>query len=146
MKLFMAFNEYYPESVLNYRLATFKLYLDKTYFAWIGEFGDEDPFYYRIHSPVAFMELDFHCGSKRPRSTTLQPRSDLYYSFLDQYHACAMPYSHDQSIAQWWRLWESTSAWLFTRVHQEVNLRQRHYLCDWKDCFWHISPNDVHYF
>jgi hypothetical protein len=50
--------------VLQHRLALFKKYLDETYFAWIGEFGDEDPYYYRIHSPVAFMELDFHCGSK----------------------------------------------------------------------------------
>lgn len=64
IKLFLAFNEYYPESVLQHRLALFKKHLDKTYFAWIGEFGDEDPYYYRIHSPVAFMELDFHCGSR----------------------------------------------------------------------------------
>jgi len=62
--LFLAFNEYYPESVLQHRLALFKKHLDETYFSWIGEFGDEDPYYYRIHSPVAFMELDFHCGSK----------------------------------------------------------------------------------
>jgi len=62
IKLFLAFNEYYPESVLQHRLALFKKHLDETYFAWIGEFGDEDPYYYRIHSPVAFMELDFHCG------------------------------------------------------------------------------------
>jgi hypothetical protein len=50
--------------VLQHRLALFKKHLDETYFSWIGEFGDEDPYYYRIHSPVAFMELDFHCGSK----------------------------------------------------------------------------------
>lgn len=62
VNLFLAFNEYYPETVLQHRLALFKKHLDETYFAWIGEFGDEDPFYYRIHSPVAFMELDFHCG------------------------------------------------------------------------------------
>ncbi|RDL36974.1 Uncharacterized protein BP5553_04407 [Venustampulla echinocandica] len=64
INLFLAFNEYYPESVLQHRLALFKKHLNETYFAWIGEFGDEDPYYYRIHSPVAFMELDFHCGSK----------------------------------------------------------------------------------
>ncbi|KAG9230097.1 hypothetical protein BJ875DRAFT_445338 [Amylocarpus encephaloides] len=60
--LFLAFNEYYPTAVLEHRLALFKKHLPETYFAWIGEFGDEDPYYYRIHSPVAFMELDFHCG------------------------------------------------------------------------------------
>lgn len=62
INLFLAFNEYYPEPVLEQRLALFKKYLGETYFSWIGEFGDEDPYYYRIHSPVAFMELDFHCG------------------------------------------------------------------------------------
>jgi hypothetical protein len=64
INLFKAFNEYYPAPVLEHRLALFKEHLNETYFAWIGEFGDEDPYYYRIHSPVAFMELDFHCGSK----------------------------------------------------------------------------------
>ena len=64
VKLFLSFNEYYPAPVLESRVTLFKKFLDKTYFAWIGEFGDEDAFYYRIHSPVAFMELDFHCGSK----------------------------------------------------------------------------------
>lgn len=62
INLFLAFNEYYPDAVLKHRLALFKRYLPETYFAWIGEFGDEDPYYYRIHSPVGFMELDFHCG------------------------------------------------------------------------------------
>ncbi|TVY56824.1 hypothetical protein LSUE1_G009830 [Lachnellula suecica] len=62
INLFLAFNEYYPASVLDHRLALFKKHLNETYFAWIGEFGDEDPYYYRIHSPVAYMELDFHCG------------------------------------------------------------------------------------
>lgn len=64
VELFRAFNEYYPEQVLERRVSLFREYLDETWFAWIGEFGDEDPYYYRIHSPVAFMELDFHCGSK----------------------------------------------------------------------------------
>jgi len=62
INLFLAFNEYYPEPVLKNRLAVFVKHLNETYFAWIGEFGDEDPYYFRIHSPVAFMELDFHCG------------------------------------------------------------------------------------
>jgi len=61
-ELFKAFNAYYPEAVLEHRLSNFKKHIDETYFAWIGEFGDEDPFYYRIHSPVGFMELDFHGG------------------------------------------------------------------------------------
>ena len=64
VRLFRSFNEYYPDSVLEYRVKEFREYLDETYFAWIGGFQDEDPYYYRIHSPVAFMEFDFHCGSK----------------------------------------------------------------------------------
>ncbi|OCK76556.1 hypothetical protein K432DRAFT_385369 [Lepidopterella palustris CBS 459.81] len=60
--LFKAFNEYYPEEVLRHRVENFKAHLDETYFAWIGEFGHDDPFYYRIHNPVAFLEFDFHCG------------------------------------------------------------------------------------
>lgn len=72
INLFKAFNEYYPEPVLQQRLALFKKHMNDTYFAWIGEFGDEDPYYYRIHSPVAFMELDFHCGSELLSSAQLQ--------------------------------------------------------------------------
>ncbi|KAK4962338.1 hypothetical protein LTR28_004525, partial [Elasticomyces elasticus] len=62
--IFEAFNEYYPEAVLRNRVQNFRTHLDETYFAWIGTCGSDDPFYYRIHSPVAFMELDFHCGSR----------------------------------------------------------------------------------
>lgn len=34
----------------------------ETYFCWIGGFGDEDPFYYRIQSPVILVEFDHHSG------------------------------------------------------------------------------------
>ena len=33
-------------------------HLDRTHFAWIGGTGDDDPFYYRIHSPVILIEFD----------------------------------------------------------------------------------------
>lgn len=33
-------------------------HLDDTYFAWIGGVGDDDVFYYRIHSPVVLIEFD----------------------------------------------------------------------------------------
>lgn len=64
IKLYKAFNEHYPAPVLEHRVNLFKKHLDETYFAWIGPHGDDDPYYFRIHSPVGFMELDFHCGSK----------------------------------------------------------------------------------
>ncbi len=33
-------------------------HLDETYFAWIGETGNDDVFYYRVHSPVILIEFD----------------------------------------------------------------------------------------
>src|SRR3546814_3506429 len=44
------------------RLRQVREHLDETWFDWIGGFGPDDPFYYRIQSPVAFFELDHHCG------------------------------------------------------------------------------------
>ncbi|CAD6584973.1 MAG: hypothetical protein CYPHOPRED_002904 [Cyphobasidiales sp. Tagirdzhanova-0007] len=31
-----------------------------TYFVWLGDFNEDDPYYYRIHSPVIIVEFDFH--------------------------------------------------------------------------------------
>lgn len=35
-------------------------------FVWIGKYGLGDPYYFRIHSPVVFVEFDFYCGSQYP--------------------------------------------------------------------------------
>ena len=37
-------------------------HLDETWFSWFGGTGDDDPFYYRIHSPVVLIEFDHHPG------------------------------------------------------------------------------------
>jgi hypothetical protein len=37
-------------------------HLDATSFAWMGGSGDNDAFYYRIHSPVVMIEYDCHQG------------------------------------------------------------------------------------
>ena len=37
-------------------------HLDETRFAWIGGYGDNDTFYYKIHSPVLLVEFDMHKG------------------------------------------------------------------------------------
>jgi hypothetical protein len=37
-------------------------HLDETYFAWIGAFDDESPFFYKVHSPVLLIEFDHHRG------------------------------------------------------------------------------------
>ena len=44
------------------RAADVDAQLDETWFAWFGGTGDEDPFYYRIHSPVVLVEFDHHPG------------------------------------------------------------------------------------
>lgn len=66
-ELLEAFNAYLPAKPLEAQLARLKQHEDQMYFAWIGKFGDKDPYYYRIHSPVTFCEFDFHCGSEYGR-------------------------------------------------------------------------------
>ncbi|CAO1624516.1 unnamed protein product [Jaminaea pallidilutea] len=60
--LLAAFNAYLPQQPLQHHLRRLREYEDQMYFAWIGHFGDDDAYYYRIHSPVTFCEFDFHCG------------------------------------------------------------------------------------
>ena len=57
-----AFQELLPAAPLAHRLKLVREHLDKSYFAWIGGFGDDDPFYYRIQSPVVLVEFDYHSG------------------------------------------------------------------------------------
>src|SRR5882757_10897641 len=49
-------------------------HLDDTHIAWIGGAGDDDAFYYRIHSPVLMIEYDCHQGVFRTRSAPPPPR------------------------------------------------------------------------
>jgi hypothetical protein len=37
-------------------------HLDETHFAWVGALDDVSPIYYKVHSPVLFIELDSHPG------------------------------------------------------------------------------------
>ena len=53
---------YLPEKARALRLQHVKSFFAETYFCWIGGFGDEDPFYYRIQSPVVLVEFDHHSG------------------------------------------------------------------------------------
>jgi hypothetical protein len=43
-------------------LETVRNHLDDTHFLWMGGTGDEDVFYYRIHSPVILIEFDHQPG------------------------------------------------------------------------------------
>jgi Protein of unknown function (DUF3500) len=51
-----------PPGPLAARLAEVERHLGDTHFCWIGGFGEESPFYYRIQNPVIFIEFDHHAG------------------------------------------------------------------------------------
>ena len=44
------------------RMAEIERHLGDTHFCWIGGCDDASPFYYRIQSPVVFIEFDHHAG------------------------------------------------------------------------------------
>ena len=53
---------YLPAKARAMKLEQVRRWEGETYFCWIGGFGDEDPFYYRIQSPVILVEFDHHSG------------------------------------------------------------------------------------
>ncbi|KAF1968488.1 hypothetical protein BU23DRAFT_558522 [Bimuria novae-zelandiae CBS 107.79] len=53
---------YLPIKSRQLRLEQIKSYFDETYLSWIGGYGDDDAFYYRIQSPVVILEFDHHSG------------------------------------------------------------------------------------
>lgn len=57
-----AFVTYLPEGPLKVRMGHIEALLDQTWWSWIGGHGDDDPFYYRIQSPVIMAEFDHHSG------------------------------------------------------------------------------------
>jgi Protein of unknown function (DUF3500) len=62
VELASLFVDYLPGGPLAARLAQIEQHLDDTHFCWIGPFGDDDPFYFRIQSPVVMIEFDHHSG------------------------------------------------------------------------------------
>ena len=62
MAVVEAFLALLPPKPLEARLKQIRAWLPETYFSWIGGYGPEDPFYYRIQSPVALFEFDHHSG------------------------------------------------------------------------------------
>ena len=61
-EILTAYLLYLPERARQMRLEHCRKFFDKTYFCWIGGFGDNDSFYYRIQSPVIVVEFDHHSG------------------------------------------------------------------------------------
>ncbi len=53
---------YLPQQARQARKQQVKKHFEETYFCWIGSYGDDDPFYYRIQSPVIICEFDHHSG------------------------------------------------------------------------------------
>jgi hypothetical protein len=53
---------YLPKQAREMRLKEMEGWFHETWFCWIGGFGDEDAFYYRLQSPVVIVEFDHHSG------------------------------------------------------------------------------------
>jgi hypothetical protein len=53
---------YLPTRARELKLSHIKQFEDETYFSWIGGFGNDDPFYFRIQNPVVLVEFDHHSG------------------------------------------------------------------------------------
>ena len=51
-----------PQGPRKARMEEVELHLADTHFCWIGGTSDESTFYYRIQSPVVFIEFDQHAG------------------------------------------------------------------------------------
>jgi hypothetical protein len=62
MDLVAAYIAPLPSGPFAARMSEIERHLAETHFCWIGGFGEENPFYYRIQSPVTFIEFDHHSG------------------------------------------------------------------------------------
>ena len=51
-----------PSGPFHARMNQVTKHWNETYFCWIGGYGDNDAFYYRIQSPVLMIEFDHHSG------------------------------------------------------------------------------------
>ncbi|KAF5672026.1 hypothetical protein FHETE_3898 [Fusarium heterosporum] len=61
-QIFEQYLLYLPDKAREIRLGNIRDWFLETYFCWIGGFSDQDPFYYRLQSPVVIVEFDHHSG------------------------------------------------------------------------------------
>ena len=61
-QIFEQYLLYLPDKARAIRLGNIRHWFHETYFCWIGGFNDQDPFYYRLQSPVVIAEFDHHSG------------------------------------------------------------------------------------
>lgn len=62
------FTDRLPPAQAQVRIAEVKRHLNETVFAWIGQFDPVSPFYYRIYSPVIFIEFYHQPGVALPNT------------------------------------------------------------------------------
>ncbi|MEU9737461.1 DUF3500 domain-containing protein [Streptomyces sp. NPDC048002] len=62
VELVARFLGHLPEAARRSRISEVRAHLDETRFCWIGGTGDDDPFYFRVQSPVVLIEYDHHAG------------------------------------------------------------------------------------
>ena len=62
VELIEVYHRHLPDGPRAARMADIEKHLDNTHFCWIGGLGPDDPFYYRIQSPVTIIEFDHHAG------------------------------------------------------------------------------------
>lgn len=61
-RLIEHFLEPLPDGPRAARIAEVRAHRDRMFFAWMGGTGGDEPFYYRLHSPVFLGEFDHHAG------------------------------------------------------------------------------------
>ena len=61
-RLVSAFLDHLPDGPARAELREVESRRDDTWFSWIGGWDADEPFYFRIQSPVIMVELDHHCG------------------------------------------------------------------------------------
>lgn len=62
LKLIECTLDFLPEGPLGAKMGDVMSHLDRTSFLWIGGYSENDPFHFRIHSPVLIYEFDNECG------------------------------------------------------------------------------------
>ncbi|KAF2002384.1 hypothetical protein P154DRAFT_520878 [Amniculicola lignicola CBS 123094] len=53
---------YLPDKSRALKLEQIQEHFGETYWCWIGGYGDDDAYYFRVHSPVVVLEFDHHSG------------------------------------------------------------------------------------
>ncbi len=74
LELISEYVGYMDDGHARVKMEEVKARLDDTYFSWVGEIGEDEVFYYRIHSPVVMIEFDHQGpialpGPRRPVRT-----------------------------------------------------------------------------